>query len=504
VGSPRLILGSALIVLVYLGLGLANVFTRAPWCDEGWFGSPAYNLAYKGFMGTTVLDPASSTWKSVKLTGIDRHTYWVMPLNLLLNAAGFRVFGFSIFSMRLISLLWGLLALGAWGAILWKLTGQPLLTLGSLGLIAVDYHFLLQASDGRMDVMTVALGWSGVAAYLWLRERRFPLAVAVSQTLAAMAFFTHPNGVMLVLILACTTICFDRRRVRIPVLAIAAIPYLAIGAGWALYITQSPADFVAQFLGNAADRGPTITAPLAALRLEISHRYVDNYGLAAWSSLSGRLNAIPLAIFLAGAAACLLVREIRQHPAYRLLLAWTLFVVFFLTEMEGLKTHFYLIYLTPLYSILLAAAAAWAWRRHPRWRCATVAVLLVFVALQAVRTPVAVSRNPRRGTYDPAVRYLQSRFNRNTFIMGGAGLIFSLGPDWNILDDFRLGYDSGKRAEVVVIDPSWMDRIGMLQTERPPIYAFVTRLLKTEYREVYNQGGYRILMRDPNGPNGSE
>ena len=503
-GSPRLVLGLALIVLVYLGLGLANVFTRAPWCDEGWFGSPAYNLAYKGFMGTTVLDPASSTWKSVKLTGIDRHTYWVMPLNLLFNAAGFRVFGFSIFSMRLLSLLWGLLALGAWGAILWKLTGQPLLTLGSLGLIAVDYHFLLQASDGRMDAMAVALGWSGVAAFLWLRERRFPLAVAVSQTLAAMAFFTHPNGVMLALILAGTTLYFDRRRVRVPAIAMAAIPYLAIGGGWALYIARSPADFLAQFLGNAADRGPTITTPLAALRLEISHRYLDSYGLAAWSSHWGRLNAIPLAIFLAGAAACLLVGEIRRHPGYRLLLAWTLGVVFFLTEMEGLKTPFYLIYLTPLYSILLAVAAGWAWRRHPRWRCATVAVLLAFVALQAVRTPVAASRNPRRATYDPAVQYLRTRFNRGTLIMGGAGLIFALGPDWNILDDFRLGYDSGKRAKVVVIDPNWTDGIAMLQTRRPGVYAFVTGLLKTEYQEVYNQGGYRILVHHPNESDGNE
>jgi len=86
VRSPRLVAGSALIVLVYLGLGLTDVFTRAPWCDEAWFGNPAYNLAYKGFMGTTVLDPASSTWKSVKLTGIDRHTYWVMPLGCVKKA----------------------------------------------------------------------------------------------------------------------------------------------------------------------------------------------------------------------------------------------------------------------------------------------------------------------------------------------------------------------------------------------------------------------------------
>jgi hypothetical protein len=497
--SPRLVAGSALIVLVYLGSGLTDVFTRAPWCDEAWFGNPAYNLAYKGFMGTTVLDPASSTWKSVKLTGIDRHTYWVMPLNLLLNAAGFRVFGFSIFSMRLLSLLWGLIALCAWGVILCKLTGQPLLTLGSLGLIAVDYHFLLQASDGRMDVMTVALGWSGVAAYLMLRGRSFPLAVAVSQSLAAMAFFTHPNGVMLALILAGTTLYFDRQRVRIGTVGIAAIPYLAAGAGWALYIAQSPADFLAQFLGNAADRGPTITTPLAALRLEISHRYLDNFGLAAWSSPTGRLNAIPLLMFLAGVAACLLVREIRQHRGYRLLLIWTAIVAVFLTELEGLKTHFYLIYLTPLYSILLAVAVRWMWLRHARWRMALAAVLLVFVALQAARTPIAASRNPRRTTYDVALQYLRARFDPNTFIMGGAGLIFGLGPDWKILDDFHLGYNSGKRAEVVVIDPHWTDGIEMLRTQEPPLYAFINRLLATEYQEVYNQGGYRILIHRPGG-----
>jgi 4-amino-4-deoxy-L-arabinose transferase-like glycosyltransferase len=493
--SPRLVAGSALIVLVYLCLGLTNIFTRAPWCDEAWFGNPAYNLAYKGFMGTTVLEPASSTWKSVKLTGIDHHTYWVMPLNLLVNAAGFRVFGFSIYSMRLLSLICGLIALCAWGAILWKLTGQPLLTLGSLGLIAVDYHFLLQASDGRMDVMTVALGWSGVAAYLLLRERSFPVAVAVSQTLTAMAFFTHPNGALLALILAVTTLYFDRRRVRFGTVALAAIPYLAIGAGWALYIAQSPADFVAQFLGNASGRGPTITTPLAALWLEISHRYMDSYGLAEWSSRTGRLNVIPLVMFLAAMAACLLVREIRQHRGYRLLLIWTAIVLVFLTEFEGLKTHFYLIYLTPLYSILLAVAVRFIWLKRLRWRWALAAAMLLFVGLQVLRTPSSAWRNRRQLTYNPAVEFLRGRFDRNTPIMGDAALIFGLGPDWNVLDDYRLGYDGGKRAEVVVIDPSWDDRILMMQTLSPDVHRFVSHLLATEYREVYNRGGYRILSR---------
>src|SRR5437867_10210201 len=99
------------------------MITRAPWQDEAWFGNPAYTLATQGFLGTTVLDPASSTWKSVKLTGIDRHTYWILPLSLVLNAGVFRAFGFRIDVMRATSLLWGVVALAAWWVILRKLTG---------------------------------------------------------------------------------------------------------------------------------------------------------------------------------------------------------------------------------------------------------------------------------------------------------------------------------------------------------------------------------------------
>ena len=51
-------------------------------------------------------------------------------------------------------------------------------------------------------------------------------------------------------------------------------------------------------------------------------------------------------------------------------------MVVFLTELEGLKTHFYLIYLTPLYSILLAVAVRWMWLRRPRARWALAAAML--------------------------------------------------------------------------------------------------------------------------------
>lgn len=498
--SPRYLAAAGIILTAYLGLGLTNARTKAPWCDEAWFGNPAYNLAWHGFMGTTVLDPASSTWKSVRLTGIDLHTYWVMPVNLLFNAAAFRVFGFNILPMRLLSLAWGLIALSAWVAIVWKLTGQTALALAAAGAIAIDYHFLMQAADGRMDVMAIALGYSAVAAYLLLRDQRLSLAVAVSHGLAALALFTHPNAVVLVLILVCTMYYFDWQRVRPSTLLLAVAPYLVLGAGWALYILQNPADFTAQFLGNASGRGPTLRTPVAALLSEISTRYLTNFGIAGWSSLTGRLNVIPLLMFLAGVAVCLATPAIRRHAGYRLLLIWLAIVAIFLAELEGLKTPFYLIYITPIYSALMVAAAARLWSQFSKWRIPIAGALAVFCLLQGGRTLITDARHPRKSTYDPAVQFMRARFTPRTFIMGGAEFLFGLGPDWNLLDDVRLGYNTGKKPDVVIIDPAWEDRIQMLETVSPPIHAFVTHLLATEFHEVYNHEGYRILARNTAPP----
>src|SRR5262249_1230877 len=153
-------------------------------------------------------------------------------------------------------------------------------------------------------------------------------------------------------------------------------------------------------------RGPTITQPVAALTLEITHRYLNNFGFAGWTSMSGRLNAIPLVILLGGTVVCFCVREIREHAGYRLVLIWTAGPVGDLTFFEGLKTQFYLIYLTPLYSVLCAIAAVWVWERRPRGRVAIGAAVALLVLLQATRTIAIAARRPRQTTFEPAARYL--------------------------------------------------------------------------------------------------
>src|SRR5207253_2855625 len=157
---------------------------------EGWFADPAFHLATQGFLGTTILE-SSGTW----LEGIDRHTYWILPLYPLAQAALYRTFGFSLLTMRALSIAWGLVALAAFFFLIRSQAGHSIALLATL-LIATDFNFIVGASVGRMDMMCAALVFSSMTAYVILRERSIRTAIVVSHTLAAAACLTHPCGIL--------------------------------------------------------------------------------------------------------------------------------------------------------------------------------------------------------------------------------------------------------------------------------------------------------------------
>src|SRR6516162_9544166 len=102
--------GILLCVLVYLILTAAALHSVLPWCDEGWFSDPAWNLMTRGAMANTALDP-TATWREVNLTGIDRHAYWIMPLYVVAQVPWYEIAGFGLMAMRWFSVFWGLVAL---------------------------------------------------------------------------------------------------------------------------------------------------------------------------------------------------------------------------------------------------------------------------------------------------------------------------------------------------------------------------------------------------------
>ena len=91
-------------IAIFCILASISSLTTRPESDEGGFANPAINLVREGHFGTTVFDMEKTT-----MTRINERTYWVMPLFLLHASANFRIFGFSVFSMRLVSIFWGLI-----------------------------------------------------------------------------------------------------------------------------------------------------------------------------------------------------------------------------------------------------------------------------------------------------------------------------------------------------------------------------------------------------------
>ena len=50
VATSRLFISLAAAILIFIGLAIALARAKAPWCDEGWFANPSYNLAFHGMM----------------------------------------------------------------------------------------------------------------------------------------------------------------------------------------------------------------------------------------------------------------------------------------------------------------------------------------------------------------------------------------------------------------------------------------------------------------------
>jgi hypothetical protein len=113
----------------------------------------------KGTFGTTVLETFATPFE-----GMEQHTYWIMPLQPLTLSMWYRVFGFSVFSTRSLSIVWGLVAMVSWFLIVRSLFKRTSLGFLLLALLSFDYIFIVCASSGRMDMMSASLGFAGFAS----------------------------------------------------------------------------------------------------------------------------------------------------------------------------------------------------------------------------------------------------------------------------------------------------------------------------------------------------
>lgn len=484
------------IVLMYLILSGASAWTLRPWCDEAWFFSPARNLVDKGYMGTSVLDP-TSTFRSVNLTGIDHYTYWIMPLYLVTQAGFYEVAGASLASMRVLSMLWGLVALLAWYGIVKKLgTGREAALLAA-ALLAIDFQFAWSSSAGRMDIMAEALAASGLYAYLWTRDRSLLAAMVSGHALVAAAVFTHPLMIMAWAGLIFMTLYLDYRRLRWFYWPVAATPYLAAAFAWWLYIRKAPEVFLLQFGGNASNRWEFLASPLTALWQELTRRYLETYGVGGQMALTSRTKVLVLVVYLGGAALCMLMRDLRRRQGVRLLLGLLLLFVLLLPVLDSLRQVFYLVHILPLLAGLAGIGLWQAWRQGGKMRWLAGGAVAILVAVQLLIAASRFRSDAYHQDFGAAADVLRPEADTANLVMASAEWAFVLGFDGKVVDDWRLGYRSGKRPDLIVMDVNrYQEWISHLPEQDPGNFAYIQALLRN-YRVSYQNKGYTIYQRRP-------
>ena len=489
------------ILLVFLMAAAWMLMTKRPWIDEAWFSSPAWELVTYGRMGTALLDPAGSHLRLYNphavLQGINQHTYWVMPLHLLVLAAWGKLFGFSIFSMRVPAVLWGLIALASAGIIVRRLSDGRWAAELAMAVLAVDFGFLDSAADARMDMMCAALGFAALALYLQWRETSLKRALLASHTLAAAACFTHPNGSFAAVALVAAMVYLDRDRWREMSPALVLLPYVAGGLGWWLYASQAPADFAAQFSANAAGRMSDLLAPWRGVWREVTGRLMIHY----WpeGSWSGKLKVVGLLLFLSAIFLVAASRKLRAGSGVRLLLLLTLLRFFLLSVAANGKFTYYMVHIVPYFAMLIGIAGSYALtRRSALLRFSAAGALLAYFAVQgATLFHRTVTVNGLATEYQPLVASLKAIARPDDQIIAGAELGFALGFDnRQLADDVWLGYWSHRTPSIVVIDRWYYQEVIDTASRRGfPVRDYFAELLTNKYNLIKEMQGYKIYRR---------
>ena len=488
------------ILAIYLALTVGTALTEIPGTDEGFFANPAFNLLTKGTFATTVLETFATPFK-----GMDRHTYWIMPLQPLTLSIWYRVFGFGVFSTRSLSIVWGLVALASWFLIVRSLFKRTSLALLVIALLSCDYIFIVCASSGRMDMMSAALGFAGFATYLRLRECSLTWAVFISQSLIVMSGLTHPMGLLPFLGLIVLSLYFDRKRIGFKHVAVALIPYVIGGVAWGSYILQDRQSFFSQFLANASmgsdentgGRFVGLFSPFTGLKLELTQRYFANFGFARRDSNATHIKILFLVLYVFGVFGSLLVREIRRTTNYKLLLGLTAVYFLGLTIIDSQKNYYYLVHIVPFYLTMCALFISWCWARPGLIGKTAVLTLSAIVVVEIAGLGYRIRRDNFRNGFQPVAEFLKQNTTTQSSIAANPGVALGLGFPDNVLNDPLYGYNSGKRFDYIVIDPESAYAIDGSKDRDRQIYDYVIRLLADEYSRIYDHRSYAIYSRKP-------
>jgi hypothetical protein len=475
----------AAVIVMFSGLATGLALTRRPWCDEGWFADIVYNLTHRGVMGLTILDPHGFIFAQY-VKGIDQHTYWVLPGYIFAQSVWSSAFGLTPLTMRLLSTVWGIVALVSWYVVVRHLCQSRFVGLVAAAILALDQNFLLDGATGRMDMMCASLSIAGTAIYIQLRQK-LDRAVLAASSVLAIALFTHPNALFGIILFALVVPALDWDRLRWRFVVIAALPFAFLLGLWLIYFLQAPDVAISQFRAqaNIPHRFEVHLNPFRQFGDEIRGRYASGYHLYS-SGLHVKAAGAVVLLYLAAVPAVLCVQRIRRLPGAMLIACFALISFALLSCLQS--NAYYLVYTLPALSAALGLCIFALLQNRSVWSYAALIAIAGIVTLNLAPTLFRIAHNDYRHRFDAAIAFLKNNAGPNDLIMGSGELAFGLGFDSPVVDDCRLGYATGLRPQFIVLEGQYYTFwIPSLTVNEPRVGKFIRKLLDERYEIIYDQ-----------------
>ncbi len=484
------------ILFVYVLLASALAGTRLPFSDDGDFAEPAARL----IAGKSFAMPMEREW----LPGLTRHVYCNMPLYFLAVAVWFKLFGVHFATMGSLSVFWGLLTLLAWYVIIRILWNEALVALLGLALLALNYDFI-NLTSARYDGMANGLSTLGLAAYVLWRERSLPLALVISNAFLAAACMTHPYAIFGMVGLLIFTLTMDRERLRWVHIFFASVPYLFALGLWGWYISRDFNDFYAQISSSAHGRKVRSFNPVWIVYDEVSRRYLQSFGgLRSGVPVYMRLKSAVLIAYLAGFIGCLLSRRVMGNRGARAIVFSTGIFFLLLALLDGNRWYTYLIYLIPLYAIVLAFYLRVLLDRGAWVRRAVCAVVVGLTLFSIAGVVYRVRQDPYDRIYEPTARFLRDHVKGDDMVLSSGEFGFALGFGDHVIEDRMFGYRTGSLPAYIVLGQYYRSLIEISKTNDPAVFDYFTNTLRQRYSLVFQTDGgesaYQVYARNASEP----
>ncbi|MGH2351435.1 MAG: ArnT family glycosyltransferase [Chloroflexota bacterium] len=421
-------LGVAAVLLVAMALGLLTLLrTPAPNVDEAWNANRAWGMLQTGHafgtMDSGVFDRYDGYW-----------TYFPW-LGTAIHAVAIRAFGPSLTTIRLTSLLFGLVLLVETYVIARRLCGHRV-GLVAIALLSCSTPFLYSSHLGRHDIMVATFGFGAIALYLTERSSRYPVQSLIAGLLVGLAFEIHYNGMIYGPVLAALCLfdhgwsVFRARRVW----AAAAGVLLGLLYFAAMHVLPFPQTYLAlAAMGPAPARVP----PFLVADPHVWWESLVDLNTVLVTAAGGRI------ILMVGALISLW--QTRSRSDRRFLALVGALVLTFAAVIRH-KLTFYDILLTPITDILAASLVVAVFNQLRRtqwchsWRSSSRAVavgVLVLVAMAPDLRPLMAE--PMRD-YQLMIDRLHPLIPADSTVMGPQTYWSGLPPDQRYLSWEQLVY----------------------------------------------------------------